>query len=139
MESIALAAELASVRLARQFVSSGLVERHLDPSVATLLTSELVGNVVRHARTEFTIAMRYNPCIRIEVHDGVAATDAFRDILARAPVEVPPQSPGGRGLGLVRALASRFGLGDEPGAWNGKVVWFELDHADLDANQPVGG
>jgi anti-sigma regulatory factor (Ser/Thr protein kinase) len=97
----------------------------------SLLTSELVTNVVKHAGTQLTLVVRVEPGVRVEVHDGVAATRAFREILARPPTDVPATSPGGRGLGLVSALASRFGLDDEPGEWDGKVVWFELDPADL--------
>jgi two-component system sensor histidine kinase UhpB len=37
--------------MARRFVSDLFADRHLDPSIAALLTSELVANVVRHART----------------------------------------------------------------------------------------
>lgn len=131
MASISLAAELASVGIARRYVHSRLVERDIEPFIAVLLTSELVSNVVRHARTELTIVVTLVPYVRVEVHDGAAATDAFREILANPPVAIPAHSPGGRGLGLVRAMASRFGLSDEPGEWNGKIVWFELDYSDF--------
>jgi anti-sigma regulatory factor (Ser/Thr protein kinase) len=127
VESIALAAEPASVGVARRFVSSRFDDRHLDPSLAVLLTSELVANVIRHARTDLTVALEFDECVRIEVHDGAAATEAFRELVMSAPTSVPAESPGGRGLGMVRALASRFGLAEEPGVWNGKIVWFELD------------
>ena len=96
-----------------------------------LLTSELVANVVRHAQTDLTVAVQFDEYVRIEVHDGAAATEAFRELLAGAPTSVPAESPGGRGLGLVRGLASRFGLADEPGVWNAKIVWFELDLDNL--------
>ncbi len=127
VESITLGAEPGSVGTARRFVSSEFAERGLEPTVAVLLTSELVSNVVRHANTQLTVALRFELCVRIEVHDGAAATEAFREILARANTTMPVESPGGRGLPLVRGLASRFGLSDDPGRWNGKVVWFELD------------
>ena len=110
-------------------------ERDLEPSVAVLLTSELVSNVVRHADTQLTVAVRFEPCVRVEVHDGMAATEAFREILASAHTRMPPASPGGRGLPLIRGLASRFGLADEPGRWKGKVIWFELEPADLAIRQ----
>jgi hypothetical protein len=60
----------------------------------------------------------------------VAATEAFRELVDTPPA-VAPTEPGGRGLAMIHALANRFGLADEPGEWNGKVVWFELDPADL--------
>jgi anti-sigma regulatory factor (Ser/Thr protein kinase) len=132
VESIALAADPESVGSARSFVASLFVDRQLEASLAVLLTSELVANVVRHAQTDLTVAVRFDEYVRIEVHDGGAATEAFRELLAAAPTSVPADSPGGRGLGLVRALASRFGLADEPGVWNGKIVWFELELDNLD-------
>jgi anti-sigma regulatory factor (Ser/Thr protein kinase) len=136
VESIALAAEPASVGTARRFVSDLLVDRHLDPSRAVLLTSELVANVVRHARTDLTAAIQFDEAVRVEVHDGAAATEAFRELLVAAPTADPATLPGGRGLDLVRMMASRFGLADEPGIWNGKIVWFELDRADLGLRAP---
>jgi anti-sigma regulatory factor (Ser/Thr protein kinase) len=131
VESITLAPEPRSIGAARRFVQSQLAARELDASVAVLLTSELVTNVVQHARTELTLVVTVGPGVRVEVHDGVAATRAFREILARPPTSVPATSPGGRGLGLVSLLATRFGLVDEPGEGDGKIVWFELDPADL--------
>jgi len=132
VEQIALAADVRSVGLARDFVRAELADRQLVTFTAELLISELTANVVRHAATDFTVMVGCDPCVRIEVHDGAAATDAFRAI-----VDDPPPfeagSPGGRGLTLVARMASRFGLADEPGERNGKVVWFELDAANLDA------
>jgi anti-sigma regulatory factor (Ser/Thr protein kinase) len=139
VESSTLDAAPGNTAIAREFVASRLSELDLESSVAVLLTSELVGNVVLHAQTDLTVVVEVEQFVRIEVHDGVAATDAFREIIASAPTDVPARSPSGRGLGLVRALASRFGLGDEPGQRNGKIVWFELDHGDLaipGANHP---
>jgi anti-sigma regulatory factor (Ser/Thr protein kinase) len=132
VESITLGAEAGSVGTARRFVTAQFAERGLESTVAVLLTSELVSNVVRHANTQLTVAVRFEPCIRIEVHDGAGATEAFRDIIAGTHTTVPVESPGGRGLPLIRGLASRFGLADEPGRWKGKVVWFELDRDRLE-------
>ena len=136
MDTIALEADPASAGSARRFVSTQVVEHHLDPAVAVLLTSELVTNVIRHARTEFTVVVRFDGAIRVEVHDGQAATEAFRTIIRRPPIAIPTESARGRGLGLVRVLASRFGLADERGLRDGKVVWFELDYGDVGADGP---
>ncbi|MDQ1476693.1 MAG: hypothetical protein QOE62_1922 [Actinomycetota bacterium] len=130
MESITLPPEPSSVALARQFVRAHLDEHDVDIDVALLLTTELVTNVVRHARTSLDLVVRVEPTIRVEVHDGQAATEAFRELVARPPTNVAISSAGGRGLGLVAAIATRFGLGDEPGSWDGKIVWFELDRRD---------
>jgi anti-sigma regulatory factor (Ser/Thr protein kinase) len=131
VESITLGAEPGSVATARRFVLTQFAVHELESTVAVLLASELVSNVLRHANTQLTVVLRFEPTIRIEVHDGEAATEAFREIFASAHTIMPVSSPGGRGLPLVRGLASRFGLSDEPGEWKGKIVWFELDPADL--------
>lgn len=89
-----------------------------------LLTSELVTNVIRHAHTAVTVAVEPGPPFRVEVHDGVAATEAFRDLIARKPPPAPHTASSGRGLSLLHDLAARFGLDDDPDG--GKVVWFEL-------------
>ena len=109
VESITLGAEPSSVGAARRFVRNRFAERDLDASVAVLLTSELVSNVVRHARTAITITLRFEPCARIEVHDGAAATEAFREILGSAAHGGFPRSR--------RAVAgSRCSAGCRPGS-----------------------
>ena len=129
MDSISLVAEPRSVGRARAFVSSLLADRGTDLFVALLLTSELATNVVRHAESDFTVMVALESCVRVEVHDAAAATDAFRALVANPPA-VSSDSPGGRGLPLVRRLATRFGLDDEPGVRDGKVVWFETELND---------
>ena len=70
-----------------------------------------------------TLTVRVGPPVRIEVHDGEAATEAFREIIQTA---APPQltMDTGRGMSIVHALAERIGLDDDPDG--GKVVWFEV-------------
>jgi anti-sigma regulatory factor (Ser/Thr protein kinase) len=135
VESITLPPGARSVAMARQWVRNLVSERDLDTSVAELLTTELVSNVVRHANTDVAVMAGFDGCVRVEVHDGQAATNAFREILNSAPMDVPLDSPGRRGIPLVRYLASRFGLADEPGVWSGKIVWFELDWTDLQLDE----
>jgi anti-sigma regulatory factor (Ser/Thr protein kinase) len=88
------------------------------------MTSELVANVVRHTESQVTVTVRPGPPVRVEVHDGIAATDTFRRLVSTAGRMPEASSPGGRGLALVRELASKIGLDDDPDG--GKVVWFEL-------------
>ena len=126
MKSITLDSEPRSVGRARHFVAAAFVGRHIDPSVAELLTSELATNAVLYAKSEFTVRVGFEPCARVEVHDGLGATNAFREIITNPP-ELSIGSPGGRGLRLVGRLSSRFGLADDVGISNGKMVWFELD------------
>jgi anti-anti-sigma regulatory factor len=83
---------------------------------ASVVLSELVANVVRHAHTpmDVTLTLR-RPYLHIAVRDGSA--DAPR------PAAVRPDTEGGRGLLLIRELAHRWGslpTGD------GKVVWAML-------------
>jgi histidine kinase-like protein len=126
MQSITLQSEPHSVRRARHFVTDACIERHIDPLVAELLTSELATNAVRYAKSEFTVTVDFGPCVRVEVHDGLAATNSFREIITNPPA-LSIGSPGGRGLPLLERLSSRFGLDDDLGIWDGKIVWFELD------------
>ena len=130
MESITLSAEPLSVGRVRCFVRSMLLDRDMEPFAAELLASELATNVVRHVQTDFTVVVAFEPCVRVEIHDGLAASEDFREIVNNPP-EVPVDSAGGRGLRLVRRLSSRSGLQDEPGIWDGKIMWFELDPPDL--------
>lgn len=127
--SITLPADRASIKRARDFVARAVADHVDDPAEVLLMTSELVSNVVGHVGSEVTITCSDGPVVRIEVHNHEAATEAFRDLLYDSP-RPADSSPTGRGLGLVRSLASRVGLDDDVGG--GKVVWFEWEH-------PTGG
>jgi anti-sigma regulatory factor (Ser/Thr protein kinase) len=124
--SITLPAEPASAKRARDFVARAVADHVEDPAEVLLMTSELVSNVVGHVGSAVTVTVRNGPVVRIEVHNHEAATDAFRDLLHHSPSPANT-SPTGRGLGLVRSLASRVGL-DDDAARGGKVVWFEWEH-----------
>ena len=123
--SITLPAERASVKRARDFVARAVAADVDDPAEVLLMTSELVTNVVGHVGSAVTITVRDGPVVRIEVHNHQAATEAFRDLLHHSP-RPADSSPTGRGLRVVRSLASRVGLDDDAGG--GKVVWFEWEH-----------
>ncbi|QLQ35541.1 ATP-binding protein [Micromonospora robiginosa] len=84
---------------------------------ASLVLSELVGNVVRHAGTpmQVTLTLR-RPYLRVAVMDGSPAD-------ARAATGRDLSAEGGRGLMLVRELTQRWGS-TPVGA--GKVVWAML-------------
>jgi hypothetical protein len=75
------------------------------------------------ARTDVIVRVLRGPPFRVEVQDGAAATDAFRELVVAAPMAAP-SSVSGRGLALVREVAARLGLSDAD--VRGKVVWFEL-------------
>jgi anti-sigma regulatory factor (Ser/Thr protein kinase) len=122
VERIRLPPEARSVAAARRFVAALISDVVDRPHDVVLMTSELVANVVRHARTDVTVAVDLGPPTRVEVRDGAAATDAFRDMVRR-PTPVLLSASGGRGLGIVHDLATRIGLDDDPEG--GKVIWFE--------------
>lgn len=104
-----------SVRQARRVVSTALEEHGLDLPDAALLVSELAANAVEHARTPFLVTVHVGRALRVEVADG-------SDLL---PVITNPtaHSERGRGLAIVRALSTRWGIEFRR---TGKVMWFEL-------------
>ena len=134
---ITLIAEPASVRSARAFVTEALRNAAAPERWASvLLTSELVSNVLRHTDADVRVTIEVGPPIRIEVHDGVAATDAFEQVLTEAAVPPEAEAVSGRGIEFVHRLASRIGLGnDEDG---GKFIWFELTSDSVTAAQRPG-
>ncbi len=87
---------------------------------AELGVSELVTNVVLHARTTATVSVRTAPGgrVRIEVADS-----------SGTPVQERRFGPGaetGRGLRLVGSVSTAWGVEEPPvGGGPGKVVWFE--------------
>ena len=92
--------------------------------VVELLTSELVTNAVKHGASDahesiLLSARRLDGTVRVEVCDeGLTGFDA-------EPGGTGLMEPGGNGLVLVEALASRWGV--EPG--QPKCVWFEAEAA----------
>jgi len=111
------------VLLARQFVVSALVEDSPIREVARLLVSEAWTNALRHTSSGTAgggFRVHYElgeDRLRVEVYDAGALTAPQR----RAH---DLEAPGGRGLELVDALASRWGTLGGP---ERRVVWFELD------------
>jgi anti-anti-sigma regulatory factor len=102
-------------RQARQLVTRACAAWRLDDLAATgaLIATELVANVVRHARTtmDLTLGLRNGRISR-----------AVRDHSVRLPRPAAPglTDPGGRGLHLVRELADSWGVLP---VFDGKVVW----------------
>ncbi len=119
--------QTSSAAAARDFVGSACVDWHLEPLAEdlALVVTELVANAIRHAGTDIAVLLvRLEGGVRLEVHDG--STRPLR------PRSATVLDEGGRGLLLVDALSSRFGVEGEP---KGKRVWVELY---LDVREPVG-
>ena len=111
-------------RFVRDIAATSASSQVLDE--ATLLTSELVTNAVRHAGhsaedpIEVTVSVDERS-LRVIVGDRGPGFD---------PDEVDARSDeGGWGLDLVRKLSSRWGV--DRGEL-GTNVWFEIDHARSD-------
>ena len=119
-QSIELPADTTSPSRARVFVAD-LLERWSLASLvdaATLLTSELVTNAVRHAGTgmELAVSRTDDRTVRIAVTDRAPSAD----LRVRASAD---DAEGGRGLFLVEQLAGGWGSAVSDHA---KTVWFEL-------------
>ncbi|MEV4130558.1 ATP-binding protein [Dactylosporangium sp. NPDC049742] len=88
-----------------------------------LLLSELVTNAVLHAGGVTTIRLRLaGEILRVTVCDHVTAVPALRN--------TEPDDEHGRGLALVTALATRWGV-ERRHPVTGKCVWLELSTAPL--------
>jgi anti-sigma regulatory factor (Ser/Thr protein kinase) len=100
-------------------VQQALEGRHGAGAVqqAILLTSELVTNAIVHAGSSIELVVRAHAAVvRVEVIDGDP-----RPPLRRV---LEGDTNSGRGLNLVEALATVWGVDHVPG--DGKRVWFEV-------------
>jgi anti-sigma regulatory factor (Ser/Thr protein kinase) len=105
---------------ARGFLRAALQTWQLDGfgEVTEVLTTELVGNAVRHVGKPMTLrALRQPSSIRVEVDDPSPAPP-----ITQLP---SPLDESGRGLFLIAALASQWGFEEHHD--DGKTVWFEID------------
>jgi hypothetical protein len=102
----------------RERLCSAGLERLADD--ASLLTYELVANVLHHTSGTATLVVRVqDEQVRVEVHDE-SAVKPVAGLLDAAAIS-------GRGLTLVQHLASRWGVEMRPEqSGDGKAVWFEL-------------
>jgi signal transduction histidine kinase len=107
-----------SVTRARHYALDACAD--LAPDVAdavAVMVSELTTNCVRHAATQFTLAIeRTSKRIRVAVTDNGPG-----EPVVRSPT---PADVSGRGLRIVRALADDWGV--TPAPEQGKTVWFTV-------------
>jgi serine phosphatase RsbU (regulator of sigma subunit) len=101
---------------ARGYIREQLAAWRLDELAMTteLLASELVGNVVRHAKGPMTLRLIRSHTLICEVADGSLTTPHIR--------RSSDTDEGGRGLQLVAALSQRWGTRFTA---DGKCIWTE--------------
>jgi anti-sigma regulatory factor (Ser/Thr protein kinase) len=116
-----------SVAAARRFIRDVLQSRPRElVEAAELMTSELATNCVRHAQSDFELAIHDSRDeIRVEVSDNGQGQPTLR-----SPT---PQEHSGRGLRIVQELSDSWGT--LPSA-NGKLVWFTLPQ-DTRTSEPT--
>jgi len=101
---------------ARRHVRDQLTAWHLEELAATteMLASELVANVVRHARGPVRLRLLHSRTLVCEVFDGSLTTPRIR--------RASWTDEGGRGLQLIAALSDRWGTRYMT---TGKCIWTE--------------
>jgi len=105
-----------AVDLAPVVLPAGRVFAESDADALALMVSELVGNAVEHGDGAVTVDVTSTGSrIRVEITDGGEGVPERRCVW--------PDTPTGRGLGIVDALASSWGWEGRPDG--GKAVWFE--------------
>jgi anti-sigma regulatory factor (Ser/Thr protein kinase) len=107
----------AAPREARRFAGRAAAEWGVSADSLGVVVSELAANAVLHAGCEFTLSLTLEDLrLLVEVADSSAQVPVRR--------EPGPDSVTGRGLPLVDALASDWGVRVRPG--EGKIVWAEV-------------
>ena len=120
-ESYDFGHEPSSPAAARRFVRELLASWELSElaEVVELLVSEVVTNVIRHARTDGSLVVtRSGSGVRVAVSDSAGGEPT--------PLSPEPRQPSGRGLSIVDSMASRWGVATSPDG-SGKSGWFEVD------------
>lgn len=124
----ALEPVMGAARRSRELVTEACARWELADMAgpACIVVTEMVNNVVAHARTAMTVLLG--------LHGG-RMTVAVRDRSPHLPRfsgdPVPVTSYGGRGLLLIDSVANRWGSLAVP---DGKVVWASLNGTDEQAD-----
>jgi anti-sigma regulatory factor (Ser/Thr protein kinase) len=115
-----LPADATAPRQARTVLAAAVAEWGLDDDLyedAAMVVTELVANAVDHARTPSTLTVRLEEQgLRIGVRDGRRGPPP-------RPRPVDPTAPRGRGLQMIDALATSWGVTEDV---DGKTVWAVL-------------
>ncbi|SCL41220.1 Histidine kinase-like ATPase domain-containing protein [Micromonospora pallida] len=126
--TVDLAPTVGAARQARELVTAGCARWDLADLVeaATIAVTEMVNNVVAHARTAMTVRLAPgHRVLRLGVRDHSPHTPRFTG-------QAPLTSTGGRGLLLIDTVARRWGCTP---LRDGKLVWAVL-HAEDEAGLP---
>jgi anti-sigma regulatory factor (Ser/Thr protein kinase) len=128
---VELAVGLDAPARARRWIGSVCERFELDHlrTEATLLVDELVTNAVLHARTDCVVVVeKGDDALRVEVidHNG--------DVVGVQPGAERLSTQGGRGLVIVAAMATAWGVHEHP---LGKSVWFTLPTAGSGHAEPT--
>jgi len=121
-----LPAEPLSASQAREAVTKALITDVSDGALDTLvlLTSELVTNVVTHARSRCHLGVELlDDIVRVSVSDDSGEPLSVRTVGA--------DSESGRGLALVEMLSANWGVVNRT---KGKTVWFEVPRRGAQAS-----
>ena len=113
--TIALLPEPRSASRARKLIRNAPLPL-ATAETAELLISELATNAILYAKGEFVV--------RIEISRNLYVEVANHSPLVPLPLSPQGNASQGRGLQIVDALASSWGV--EPTS-RGKVLWFSLD------------
>jgi len=119
---------VAARRVLRELLSAWGAPQ--DRQDAELLATELVANVVDHVGGEATLTLEVDLAddwLRIGVVDGSAVRPVVQ--------ELSGVRPRGRGLQMVAAIATRWGVDEHHG---GKRVWLDLVPAAVPAAAAAG-
>lgn len=111
---------------ARRIVAGVLGAWQLEDLVpdTQLVVSELIGNAYQHASGDEEVeleVLRHGDTVTIRVNDG----SSLRPMLRAAAHDETT----GRGLTIIEAVSSRWGVADHEG---GKQVWAEIDRPGTD-------
>ncbi|MCG5462061.1 ATP-binding protein [Micromonospora sp. MED01] len=120
-----LAPAVGAARQARELVTTGCERWGMSTLTdsACIAITEMVNNVVAHARTPMTVRLApQDTTLHLAVHDHSPRHPTFAGIS-------PPNRAGGRGLLLIDTVTRRWGSSAVP---DGKVVWCVL-HPDDEA------
>ena len=116
--------EPASAGAGRRAVTQVLTDWGISAETvgdAVLVVSELVTNAVLHAPSGHTLSLEVSMSgrvLRVSLSDSSPASPRWRSPSG--------QDEGGRGIGILDTLSTRWGVAERPG---GKALWFEIDLA----------